>query len=392
MGRQQTGTSVALIQGATEESVHYKILCHKADQLVGTDFVPPSFNNAQKILACIMKGDELGIKPLAALSSISVIQGRPTCSAELMRGLILRDHGDDAFTFTQTDEHACTVRYKRRNEKEYHEYTFTWEMATKRGLNKVETDKHGNPTNWYKFTDEMLRARATSAVARMHFPDSIGGMYIPEELEDQQTQTPANGQVLTTAQVIADNHEPPDTHEDGVLAGIDEEIADAEFTEEGPEVEITAQNAPFELPAEDTKPTSIAPITRAQVGQLAALYGQLGKEADRTMPSWTAEAAEHAITDLQRQVRDRNAGPAEKAPGANRRERLVNLVTQFKGIAVREGQPESAWKDVFERYCSTLGIAGKDSTGMLNDQEIDALYAAASTQDAPAEPAGVASL
>jgi hypothetical protein len=91
-----------------------------------------------------------------------------------MLALIYRDHGDEAINFMETSGTGCHVRYKRRGWKDYQHHTFAIEEAKQAGLIK--------PGPWTQYPAAMLRARCISAVARMAFPDSIGGMYTPEEL------------------------------------------------------------------------------------------------------------------------------------------------------------------------------------------------------------------
>ena len=66
-----------------------------AEKLVPTGFLPESIKTPAQAAAVMLKGRELGIPPMYALSNIAVIKGKPTCGAELMLALIYRDHGDN---------------------------------------------------------------------------------------------------------------------------------------------------------------------------------------------------------------------------------------------------------------------------------------------------------
>ena len=145
-----------------------------SEVLVKSGMLPAHIKTPQAAVAIIQKGRELGIQPMYALSNIVSIQGKPTANAELMLALIYRDHGDNAITFTHSDNTACAIAYARRSWKQPQTYTFTIEDAKAAGLLSNQT--------WQKYPAAMLRARCISAVARMAFPDSIGGMYTPEEL------------------------------------------------------------------------------------------------------------------------------------------------------------------------------------------------------------------
>ena len=171
-----SGTALSKTMGVgmtpmTQES--WAILKEQAEMLVTTGFLPAAIKSANQAVAIILKGRELGIPAMYALSNIVVIGGKPAANAELMLALIYRDHGDDAVVFTETTPKVATVSYKRRGWKDRRLFSFTIEDATRAGL---------TAGNWKTYPAAMLRARCISAVARLAFPDTIGGMYTPEEL------------------------------------------------------------------------------------------------------------------------------------------------------------------------------------------------------------------
>lgn len=139
--------------------------------------LPSGIKTPQAAALLIQKGRELRVPPTYALSNIHVIGGKPTCSAELMLSLIFRDHGDDALIPAKTTNEEATYHYKRRGWRHHSTFSFTIEDAQRAGLTTGN-----NAHNWQKYPGAMLRARAISAIARMAFPDSIAGMYLPDEL------------------------------------------------------------------------------------------------------------------------------------------------------------------------------------------------------------------
>lgn len=145
-----------------------------AGELVKSGLLPTHIKTPQAAVAIILKGSELGVPAMYALSNIVVIGGKPTANAELMLSLIYRDQGDDAVQVVETTKERCTVSYKRRSWRERQSYTFSMEDARTAGLVKAGP--------WTSYPAAMLRARCISAVARMAFPDSIGGLYTAEEL------------------------------------------------------------------------------------------------------------------------------------------------------------------------------------------------------------------
>jgi hypothetical protein len=159
--------------------------------------LPSTITTWQAAAAIIQKGVELGIPPMHALSSIVVINKKPTCSAELMLAMIYRDHGDDAAQVTETTAQRCVISYKRRSWTARLSHAFTMEEARTAGLATSAT--------WQKFPAAMLRARCISAMARLAFPDTIGGMYTAEEMG--ATVTIEDGQEVVN--VTPTNAAPP---------------------------------------------------------------------------------------------------------------------------------------------------------------------------------------
>lgn len=167
-----------------------------AEVLIPTGFLPSSIKTPGQAAAIILKGQELGIPPLYALNNIAIVNGKQVCQAELMLALIFRDQGDQAVKILETSDRVCRVRYKRRG-GEPGEMAFTIEEAAQAGLVAK------NPT--YKtYPAAMLRARAISAAARASFPDSIAGMYTPEELG---ARVVVNGQ----GEVVLDDQQPDES-------------------------------------------------------------------------------------------------------------------------------------------------------------------------------------
>jgi hypothetical protein len=152
----------------------WKTMLAMAEEFVKSGLLPNAIKSPAAALAIIQTGQELGIPPMYALRNIGIIGGKPVVGAEVMLAMIYRDHGGDAVQFEETGEKRCTVLYKRRGWPEYRTFSWTIEEAVKAGL--------ANKDVWKGYAPAMLRARCISAVARLAFPDTIGGMYLPEEL------------------------------------------------------------------------------------------------------------------------------------------------------------------------------------------------------------------
>lgn len=180
----------------------WQVMREQAGILVKTGFLPEAIRTPEQAIAIMLKGRELNVPAMYALSNIVVIKGKPVANSELMLALIYRDHGDNAIRFTQSDEKVCTIAYRRQSWAEPEMFSFSMEDAKQAGLLSNQT--------WQKYPKAMLRARCISAVARMAFADTIGGLYTPEELgasvnEDGEilpAEQPALRIIETTGEII----------------------------------------------------------------------------------------------------------------------------------------------------------------------------------------------
>jgi hypothetical protein len=136
----------------------------------------PSHKNWQAILTCMIKGRELGIPATEAMQQIYMIQGKATCSANLMLALVQRDHGPRAMyvDLQRSDNTRATVVYRDPGTGTMVEYVYSWAMAEQADLAKKPM--------WKQYPNNMLQWRAVSNVARAIFPSSVAGMYTPEDL------------------------------------------------------------------------------------------------------------------------------------------------------------------------------------------------------------------
>jgi hypothetical protein len=147
-----------------------------AKAIAPTDFVPKALrNNPPAVMACIIKGHELGVSALHALSQIHIIEGRPCVAAELQRALI-QTNGHELWTEDHTITRV-TLCGQRRGGQHVQKVTWTTDDAKRANL-------LGKP-NWRAYPRAMLLARASGELARIMFADVLAGMsYNLEELSD----------------------------------------------------------------------------------------------------------------------------------------------------------------------------------------------------------------
>ena len=131
-------------------------------------------NNPANLMFAAEYADALGISRIHVLTSIAVINGRPSPSADLMSAMV-RQHGHK-LRVTGDDTYAEAVLI--RSDDPDFEYKARWDEAKARKANLW-----GNKGPWSLYPAAMLRARAISEVVRMGASDVMaGGIYTPEEV------------------------------------------------------------------------------------------------------------------------------------------------------------------------------------------------------------------
>lgn len=128
---------------------------------------------AGDLFIVMLKGVEVGLEPLAAMDTISIIQGKPALSPQGMLALINRSNELENMAVTH-DDSTCTVTMKRKG-RDAHTETFS--------MNDANAMQLTGKDNWKKQARTMRKWRAIAACARVVFPDVIQGLYTPEELD-----------------------------------------------------------------------------------------------------------------------------------------------------------------------------------------------------------------
>ena len=140
------------------------------------DILPRQYrgNPANLMFACEY-ADALGIPRINALTSIHVIDGKPTASADLIASLVrkaghkLRVSGDDTYA------EAVIIR---ADDPDHIPDPVRWDEAKAR-----KAGKWGSKGPWSNYPGAMLRSRAITEAARMWASDALFGViYTAEEL------------------------------------------------------------------------------------------------------------------------------------------------------------------------------------------------------------------
>jgi hypothetical protein len=148
----------------------------------------------------IVAGEELGIGPMASMTGIHIIDGKPSLSANLLGVQVKRSGRYDFKPKSLSAEKVVVTFYD--GDEELGDSEFTIEQArqidvkTKKGWIKL-ADKPA----WKNYPQAMLFARALSQGVRLFCPDVTAGSpaYTPEELG---AEVDAEGEVVHVESVV----------------------------------------------------------------------------------------------------------------------------------------------------------------------------------------------
>lgn len=186
---QATQNTVDLVAWANELGAAHQI----ASAISRTEFVPKEFRgDPDKTATAILYGKSLGLDPLAALSNVFVVHGRPAVYSRTMVALAQRAGVE--FERTEATEQQVTVQARRRGAERWQAFTWSIARATKAGYTtnaKYKTDPIG-----------MLTAKAFAEAVRILAPDVLMGIAVSEEVElgdydDTPAPAPAAAKAVT---------------------------------------------------------------------------------------------------------------------------------------------------------------------------------------------------
>lgn len=170
--KEMVSTKTGEIVPMSLDMERWQVMRSQADVLVKSGFLPPAINTPEKALAVMQKGRELGIGPMEAISSINVIQGKPSVSPQLMLALARRT-GELQDMKMEANDKGATVTITRKGQSPY---TTTFGPVEATGLGLMTKD------NYKKQPGVMFQWRALAQNLRVTFPDAISGLYTTDEM------------------------------------------------------------------------------------------------------------------------------------------------------------------------------------------------------------------
>lgn len=143
------------------------------------DMVPKHFQEKpEAAMAAIMRGMEIGLNPMQALSSIAVINGRASLWGDAIPALIQRaGHSIDVDYEGDGDALTAVATLMRGDTGKQIVRRFSIADAKRAGL-------AGKPGPWQQYPQRMIAMRARAWAARDGAADALMGLQIAEEVSD----------------------------------------------------------------------------------------------------------------------------------------------------------------------------------------------------------------
>lgn len=163
------------------------------EDLLASGSLPPGVNTKEKIMTITQYGKELGLSPMTAINSISLVQGRMVISAKIL-GSMLKAKG---YEFIWTADWA----YDEEKKTNYSEITLYWyssilkrEMSDSLRMTWNELERAGltDRDTYKKYPKFLLRARTMSAAVDKIAPEVRNNIYTAEELADSDENIKLN--------------------------------------------------------------------------------------------------------------------------------------------------------------------------------------------------------
>lgn len=145
------------------------------------DMIPKHFQNKpEATMAAIIRGMEIGLAPMQALSNIAVINGRASVWGDALPALMQRaGHSIDVEISGEGDKMVATATLKRGDTGVALSRTFSVDDAKKANL-------WGKQGPWQQYPKRMLSNRARAWAVRDGAADALMGLQVAEETSDYQ--------------------------------------------------------------------------------------------------------------------------------------------------------------------------------------------------------------
>lgn len=178
-----------------------------AQTICNGSLVPAAYRKSPaNVLIAMGFGQAMGLSPAESLYRITVINGKPSASAELIAANV-RKAGHRMRISKDVKSQTATVEIVRADDPDF-TFTSFWDMSRAKQAGLADKD------NWVKYPLAMLTARAITECARDACPEALYGVvYTGEEMGANFTDE--HGQILEYEPQVSDDvmdvqpYEPP---------------------------------------------------------------------------------------------------------------------------------------------------------------------------------------
>lgn len=181
-----------------------------AKELANSGLLPTAYRRQPaNVLYALEYGEMLGLSPMAAITGVHVIEGKPSASAGLISALVRR--AGHKLRVSGTNKTAtCTII---RSDDPEHPFIVTWTLRRNADDNpSAEEAGLLNKDIWKKYPASMLKSRAITQCARDACEEALFGLhYTPEELGAEVDEDGAIlGEIVEDEQPVRDIRPAPE--------------------------------------------------------------------------------------------------------------------------------------------------------------------------------------
>jgi hypothetical protein len=154
-----------------------------AKYVVASRLAPSGLDSPEKVLVAVQTGMEAGLRPMASLRAVYVVNGAPSWTGDAALGLVRASGllaGITKSYLGEGDDLACEVTVLRKGDDLPMTERFSISDAKEAGYLPPQSPK----SPWKKHPKRMLYYRALGFVLRDTFSDVLGNLHISEELLD----------------------------------------------------------------------------------------------------------------------------------------------------------------------------------------------------------------
>ncbi len=160
--------------------------------LAGTPALPKELNTKEKVMAVMLYGWELGLRPMSAIRHIFMIEGRPQPSAEVMLATAQQNDLGIRLILEEIDEEHCTMRLVRPSRQIDETYTVSVTDSDVARLIARDTPHQARGRDgayetreggWVLYRRDRLRNHTGKRLLRLYAADAMNNM-VPGMRED----------------------------------------------------------------------------------------------------------------------------------------------------------------------------------------------------------------